>query len=144
MFTIVTVPLLVFAIGWMVWHYRAYRAIQGHGDTSERGFQARRFLRRMQASAMLAVAAVLLFAGQRIDHDDHPAVYVAFWCGVVLWMAWVLALAAADAVANVRRARQLQLEFRRERARLEAEVARQLRRAQEVQREATERNGQAE
>jgi len=124
MFTLVAIPLILFGLGWMAWHYRAYRAVSGRGSKAERGFEARRFLRRMQASAMIAVAGVLLLVGQVIEPDERPAVYVVYWCGVVLWMAWILALAGADAIANARHAKVLHREFLRERARLEAEIAR--------------------
>jgi len=84
MFTLVAIPLILFGLGWMAWHYRAYKAVSGRGSKAERGFEARRFLRRMQASAMIAVAGGLLFVGQIIEPDERPAVYLVYWCGVAV------------------------------------------------------------
>jgi hypothetical protein len=105
----------------------------GHGGrrgmkptNAERLFQLRRFRRRMQASGMLAVAAVALTVGMAIPRDRYPSLFVFFWCGVMLLVVWMLLLAVGDAVSTSLHANRLRREHRIETARLKAEMERLL------------------
>jgi hypothetical protein len=121
-----TLLLLAVAGGWMAWHVRAWRGARDETDERERRFQQRRFRRRMQASAMLAVAAISLSVGMAIPRDRFPSLFVYFWCGVMLLVCWLMALAIGDAIATNLHARRTRHEHRVEQAKLEAEMDRLL------------------
>jgi hypothetical protein len=85
----------------------------------------------MQASGMLAVAAVALTVGMAIPRDRYPSLFVFFWCGVMLLVVWMLLLAVGDAVSTSLHANRLRREHRIESARLKAEMDRLLRQRDE-------------
>jgi hypothetical protein len=121
-----TLLLLTVAGGWMAWHVRVWRAARDEADERERRFQQRRFRRRMQASAMLAVTAIALSVGMAIPRDRFPSLFVYFWFGVTLLVCWLMALAVGDAIATNLHARRARHEFRIEQAKLEAAMNRLL------------------
>lgn len=77
--------------------------------TREEEFAWRRFRRRMQASAMMAVIGIGLMLGQL---PMSPLVALFYWGGVLLIVLWMMLLALADALNSYwyfRRVRQHQL-----------------------------------
>ena len=137
-----SLSLLVVAGAWIVSHLKSWRAARGRQDLSEaeRLFLGRRFRRRMQASSMLALLALAVFAGQMIPYRRYPSLFVWFWFGVLLLVIWVFLLALADALANRQHLRELQ----RDRLVAEAQLRAELSRLQTQQREFREQhNGHA-
>ncbi|HUY92339.1 MAG TPA: hypothetical protein VMV10_26595 [Pirellulales bacterium] len=125
--TLVLFPGAVIALGLglMISHVRSWRRNQGQfaaGD--ERRYYRRRFLRRVQTSAMLALAGLALIVGQLIPPHVWPSLFVFFWCGVALLLAWVVVLALADAAATRAYVGRLRRQRTAERSQLEQELMR--------------------
>ena len=121
--------VILLAIALLVSHWRTWRSAGLHStNESERSYQRRRFRRRMQTSAMLALAGVALVIGQLIPPQAHPSLFVFFWTGVVLLLFWVVLLALADAAATRSHVGRLLRERTAERSRLEQELLRLKRR----------------
>lgn len=117
--------LVALAAGLLVWHVRAWRAAKSREtDANELDHQRRRFRRRLQTSAMLALLGLAVGFGQGISPREEPSLYVFFWCGVALVTVWLMALALADAVSNTMHASRLRHERMVEHAQLKAELAR--------------------
>ncbi|MEX0710790.1 MAG: hypothetical protein WD278_00485 [Pirellulales bacterium] len=121
-------PLLILclAAGLLHSHLRTWRWARGASlDRLEYDFRRRQFRRRVQASAMLALVGIALFAGQLLPWRRWPSLYVFFWCGVMLLVFWVALLALADVIATNAYARRLRtqrlVEQAQRRARLEEE-----------------------
>lgn len=124
--------VILLAVGLLVSHWRTWRSTmtQAAGE-AERNYQRRRFRRRMQTSAMLALAGVALVIGQLIPPRMFPTLFVFFWTGVVLLLFWVVLLALADAAATRNHVGRLQRERSAERSRLEEELLRLKRQRQD-------------
>ncbi|HEV7224687.1 MAG TPA: hypothetical protein VGN42_18395 [Pirellulales bacterium] len=121
--------VILLAVALLVSHWRTWRSTGLHSASeSERSYQRRRFRRRMQTSAMLALVGVALIVGQLIPAATRPSLFVFFWTGVVLLLFWVVLLALADAAATRNHARRLLSERTAERSRLEEELVRLKRR----------------
>lgn len=128
--TLVLFPGAVIALGLglLISHVRTWRNKRSQlaaGD--ELRYHRRRFLRRVQTSAMLTLAGVALIIGQLIPPHIWPSLFVFFWCGVALLLAWVVLLALADAAATRAYVGRLQQQRTAERSALEQELM-QLRR----------------
>ena len=125
--TLYLVPLAIVTLSGflMAWHVRQWRAEQaGDQNADERRYQRGRFRRRMQASAMLCLAGTAMYAGQLIDAQRTPTLYVFFWCGVALLVFWVMSLALADILATRLHIARLKRQRLVEEAKLQAELAR--------------------
>lgn len=125
--TLVVLPgaVILLAIGLLVSHWRTWRRQKAQADNeAERSYQRRRFRRRMQTSAMLALAGVALIVGQLIPPQTRPSLFVFFWTGVVLLLFWVVLLALADATATRHHVRRLLRERTTERSQLQDELLR--------------------
>lgn len=134
--TLVLLPGAVIALGLglLISHLRTWRDQRRQlaaGD--EFRYHRRRFLRRTQTSAMLALAGVALFVGQLIPPHAWPSLFVCFWCGVALLLAWVVVLALADAAATRAYVGRLARQRNAERSALEQELIRLRRRSQNGQ-----------
>ena len=141
--TLFSLCLLAMAAGWIAWHIRVWRVTRRtERDESERLFQWRRFRRRVQASGMLALAAVAIGLGQWIEPKAHPTFFLGYWMCVLVSVLWLGALALADAVATRLHAQKRLGRLAAEQAGLEAELNRiQHQRAEAEQ--GTKRNGKA-
>ncbi|WP_254511693.1 hypothetical protein [Anatilimnocola floriformis] len=100
-----TIPLslglIAISILLVVGHIRAWRTAD-HGGLAEaeREFQARRYRRRLQSSAMVGVIGVLLLGELWLDkvfQDELPR--LLYWSGVGLLLLWLMLLAASDWLA---------------------------------------------
>jgi hypothetical protein len=124
--------VILLAVALLVSHWRTWRSTTSQAASeAERNYQRRRFRRRMQTSAMLALAGVALVIGQLIPPRAHPSLFVFFWTGVVLLLFWVVLLALADAAATRNHVGRLLRERSAERSRLEAELLRLKRQRQD-------------
>ena len=66
----------------------------------ERRFYRRQAWRRLQISALSAIAGGCMLAGMLTPYGDHPRVFMLSWLGVVLFGVWVVALALVDCVST--------------------------------------------
>ncbi|MBI3463481.1 MAG: hypothetical protein HY000_10550 [Planctomycetes bacterium] len=97
--------LLVIAIGMIVSHVISWQRFQQEDqdkDKLETDYRRRQYRRRMQVSAMLAVAAMAMLIGLLISWRDWPSVFVFWWTGVVVLVGWIILLAMVDALATRR------------------------------------------
>jgi len=116
------VILLLTSVVLVVGHLRAWRAVD-HGGLGEREheFHARRFRRRVQASAMLGVIGLLLLGDLWLPTGWPTLLY---WSGVLLLLLWLLLLAASDWLASRVHFRQQINRLQGERALLQADLDR--------------------
>lgn len=122
-----SLALLLFALFLVYTHLRGWQEAQAADlDEPELDFQWRQFRRRMQASAMLAIAGLVLPLYSLIH---TPILMTIFVLGLFLLVLWIMALAGADYLASRHRLRQLEDDERIERARLNV----QLRRRQQLE-----------
>lgn len=134
--TLVALPGAVIALGlgMLISHLRSWRRMQGQlASGDERRHFRRRFLRRLQTSALLTLAGIALIVGQLISPRVWPSLFVFFWCGVALLLVWVILLAMADAAATRAYVGRLRMQRTAERSKLEQELMRIKRRRQEGQ-----------
>lgn len=86
------------ALGLIASHVAAWRRAQRENlPPRDLEFRRRQFRRRVQASGMLALAAVGLGVGQLIPWREWPSMYVGFWFGTAVLLLWIVALALGDA-----------------------------------------------
>jgi hypothetical protein len=115
----------------LAWHVKSWReADHGGLGENEHRFHARRYRRRVQASAMVGVIGLLLL-GELWLKD--PRVMVLYWSGVVLLLVWLLLLAASDWLASRVHFRTHLDRLQQERNLLKAEINRFQRERQEPQ-----------
>ncbi len=121
--SLVSLFLLLCAVGMMAWHLRSWRRI-GHAesDADELDYHYRQFRRRMQTSAMLGILAVGIFAGQWIT--GPPLLVGIFWSGVLLGVLWLALLALVDIWATRHHYNRLRQTNLVEQAKLQAQVRR--------------------
>ncbi len=122
---ILIVPLCVLAVAAVLlgWELRSWRRAQRDAlPPEERDHRRRRFRHRMQANAMLAVVAALMFTGLSIEPGEHRWTYIGIWAAVVLLVLWLILMALADALVSLHRGRRARQELLIEQAKLEAEV----------------------
>jgi len=97
---ILSLSLLAGAIALMVWHWRSWCRLRDTTTQSpEQDYAWCKFRRRAQATAMMAILAMLMLASLRLDR-------MAQWVGAVyiltmlILIAWIVILAFADMVAS--------------------------------------------
>ena len=120
-------PALVtaLAVTMLLVHRRSWRALQSRPlDARERDYHRRRFRRRVQASALLALVGPALFVGYHIPPRELPWLFVGYWTGVTLVTVWIGLLALGDAVASGRHFSLLRRQRIVTRAQLQAEITR--------------------
>jgi hypothetical protein len=96
---IVAVVLLVTGICLMMSHVRGWRRQQADPrlEEKDRAYYGRRYRRRMQTSAILAVLGVLIGLGDvLLPFQQQPRPVTLYWIGVLLLTLWVMLLAFAD------------------------------------------------
>ena len=118
--------MLLCAAGLMLSHFRTWRRFrQQELGPDEYRYRRRQFRRRMQTSAMLALLAVAIFAGdvltQRIESKWFS---LCFWSGVLLGVLGVGLLAAADIWATKYYYDRLRQSYLIEKAKLQVELRR--------------------
>jgi hypothetical protein len=85
--------------GFIAHHVRTWRRQRERIDLSDEDYRYFRsqYYRRTQASAMMIVLAVAIVIGTNvISVEWHPQLYVYFWCGTVVLVAWMALLAIGD------------------------------------------------
>ena len=120
--------LLAIAIGLIVSHVVSWQRFQQEDqdkDKVETDYRRRQYRRRMQVSAMLAVAAMAMLIGLLISRRDWPSVFVFWWTGVVLLVGWIILLAMVDALATRRFFRRMRHNRTIDEARWRAEFERE-------------------
>lgn len=125
--SLVLLPGVVIALGLglLISHLRSWRGMKDQfAGVDERRHFRRRFLRRLQTSALLTLAGVALIVGQLIPARAWPSLFVFFWCGVVLLLMWVVLLALADAASTRAYVGRLRNQRSAERSKLEQELMR--------------------
>ncbi len=121
----VAVVLVAIGISLMLSHVRSWRRQQNDPTLEEhdRDYYRRRYRRRMQISAMLAVLGVLIGLGDALlpFQRRHPLPTTLYWIGVLLLTGWVMLLGfgdlwstAAYSRAELARVRQKQRELERQ------------------------------
>ena len=120
---VLSLIMLVVAIGLMVWHLRSWQALRVQPlEEGEEAFYWRQFRRRMQTSGMLGILAVGLFVGQLVSLS--PVFQACYWGGMLLLTVWLGLLALADLTATRHHFRRLQQDYLVEEAKLQAELRR--------------------
>jgi len=123
----VSFVLLLAAAGMTSAHLRAWKsAWEKELDAEEFDYRRRRFRRRMQTSAMLAVLAVALSVGHAATNWWIRSGWFAavFWLATMLLACWVGLLALVDIWATKHYYGRLRHNCLVERAKLEAELRR--------------------
>jgi hypothetical protein len=115
--------IALLAVGLFVWHLRSWRGEQQE-QGQEREFAYRRFRRRMQTTSMLAALGIGLCLGQLIPREEHPTLFVIFWFGMLLLLAWMVLLALGDLIIGRQQLARLARERRIAEAQLNAELER--------------------
>jgi hypothetical protein len=117
-----TVALL--AAGLLLWHVLSWRHLQREEEGAELDFGRRQFRRRVQTSSMLGVLAIGLCVGQLIPRQQTPTLFVLFWLGLLLLLAWIVLLALGDLIVGRQHIARLSRERRVAEAQLRAELQR--------------------
>jgi small-conductance mechanosensitive channel len=122
----VSILLLLAAMALMAWHIRAWEAFQRReADAAEFHYRRRQFRRRMQTSAMLALAAIALGVGHPLTSWlGAPWFVPIYWIAVLLLVCWMVLLALIDAWSSRLYYGRLQQRCRLEELQLQAEVRR--------------------
>jgi hypothetical protein len=118
-------PVGVFglALTMLVAHRRSWRIAQARAlDAVDRAYRRRQFVRRVQASSLLALVAPAMFLGGRIEPAQSPRLFVALWGTIVVVTCWVGWLAILDALASTRHFHRLGRERAAARQRLRKEL----------------------
>ncbi len=123
---IVSILLLVVAIGLLLSHVRSWRRFRQQGlDEQEFDYRRRQYRRRMQTSAMLAILAVAIPVGFVLTVWLRSGWFAAiFWCAVMLVACWVALLAVVDMWATRHHFGRLHYDCILEQAKLQAELRR--------------------
>ena len=112
---IVAILLIVASTALVVWHLTVWREAQGAGlEIEELDFRRRQFRRRMQTSIMLGLIGLALPIGNLISPRQTPSLFVFYWWGVGLLVAWLGLLALGDAISTRQHLLQMQRRFQRE------------------------------
>jgi hypothetical protein len=122
---VVPIALLALACWLVIGHLRAWRrAQQDEAESEELEFSRRQLRRRVQTSALLGLLAIGLCVGQLIPADRHPTLFVCFWFGMLLLLAWMVMLALGDLVLGRQYVARLKLQRQIAEAQLNAELER--------------------
>ncbi len=123
---LVSLFLLLAAIGLTVMHVRTWRSFRGlELEPDESSYRWRQFRRRMQSSGMLGLLAVAIFVGQWIESPPFaPLVVLLFWAGTLVLVVWLALLAMADIVSTKHYFSQVHRDCLVEQAKLKAEIHR--------------------
>ncbi len=117
--------LLGLASGLIYWQVRQWRDFQQDEPAAEElEFHRRQLRRRTQTSFLLGLLAVGLWAGQLIPSREHPNLFVVFWLGMLLLLAWIVLLALGDLLVGRQHVARLRHDRRIAEARLTAELNR--------------------
>lgn len=110
---------IVMAIG----HVRAWHGTRStEADKNELSFARRKFRRRLQVSFMIAATGVAILVGSLLPAE--PILWSVFWIAVMLWVVWIVILAAADLVDSRTHYGELRHDQLVMRSQLEAELRR--------------------
>lgn len=98
---LVAITLLVLSVCLLAGHSKGWRR-QREGELDEKAFDfhRRQYRRRMQASGMIGIVGLAVLGGILIDRLDDAMLSVGYWSAVLFIVAWVGALAIADAAAS--------------------------------------------
>jgi hypothetical protein len=121
----VAVALVGIGVSLMTSHVRSWRRQRTDPtlDEQDRVYYHRRYRRRMQISAMLAILGVLIGMGDAMlpFQGKHPIPTTLYWIGVLLMTGWVMLLGFGDLLstaaygrAELARVRQKQRELERQ------------------------------
>jgi hypothetical protein len=123
---LVSVLLLLAAVGLMASHFRSWRICQRQElDPAEFDYRRRQFRRRMQTSAMLGIVAVAILVGHVLTLWLRSPEFAALFCGaIILLVVWTCLLALIDIWATQHYFGRLRYDARVEQARLQAELRR--------------------
>ena len=123
---LISLLLLLGAAGLMTWHLSSWRAAQKRPLAAvEFDFRRRQFRRRMQTSAMLALLAVALFAGELLIPKIHSRLFgICYWAGVLVALFWTCLMAVVDLLATHFHFSRLRQDSVVEQARLRTELRR--------------------
>jgi hypothetical protein len=122
------VPLLLLAgaAALIAAHLRAWRAAQRRElDSADLEFRRRQFRRRMQTSAVLALLALALLAGQWLVPWINSKLYaIIYWSAVLAVLGWVGLMAVVDLVATHYHYTRLRQHCQVEQAKLKVQLQR--------------------
>ena len=125
---LVSLFLLLVAVGLMILHYRTWSLAQKQElDGDAQKYRRRQFRRRMQTSALMGVLAVALFVGRLIIGPPLVGpkwLVVVFWAGVMLVLGCVFLLALLDIWATKYHFGRLRQTYQIEQTKLKAELRR--------------------
>ena len=122
---ILPLTVLVMAAGLAYWQLLSWRRVQREESREdELEFGRRQLSCRLQTSLMLGLLAIGLCVGQLIDRNQSPTVFVLFWLGMLLLLAWMVLLALGDLVLGRQHVARLSRERRIAEAQLNAELER--------------------
>jgi hypothetical protein len=122
----------------MLMHWRVWSGFQrGESPQAEFDYRRRQFRRRMQASAMIGIVGLALFAGiafflgreSLVPWVEDVVVILVYWFAVLLVTAWMFLLAFVDMWATRRYLTRICEDDLMEQTRLHADLVRR-RRAQ--------------
>lgn len=135
-YTLFSAVVVAAAVAMIVWHVRAWRSARRRKlERGERDYRRRQFRRRMQASAMLGILGLMVFAGGvMMIYRVRPLALTYYWLAVMVVLAWLALLALADMLATKHYYGRVRDHYTVEQAKLHAELRRLL---------ATRSNGQA-
>jgi hypothetical protein len=124
--TLVSLLLLLVAVGLIVSHVRSWRAyVRYEANAESFDYRRRQFRRRMQTSAMLGILAVAMPAGYLLTIWINSGWFaLVFWMAVIGLACWVALLALVDIWATKHHYGRLRYECQVEQARLQAELRR--------------------
>lgn len=119
-------PSAVFAVaaGLLFWQRNTWRSQQQGCLEADLEFARGQFRRRTQTSAILAVLALGMCLGQLIPRREQPTLFVLFWVGMLLLLAWMVLLALGDLVIGRQHVARLVQERRTAESQLQAELDR--------------------
>jgi hypothetical protein len=123
---LVSVLLLLAALGLMYWHLLSWRRLQtAELALGDKDFYFRQFRRRIQTSAMLGILALGLFVGELLTWwIKSELFFIVYWGATLLLVVWVALLAAVDIWATQYHFGKLRQKCLVEQAKLHAEIRR--------------------
>jgi len=137
------VGVLGIAVTMLVAHRRTWQIARARQlDAADRAYRRNQFVRRVQASSLLAIVAPAMFLGGRLQPQQSPKLFVALWGMIVVVTCWVVWLAIVDALASTRHFCRLSRERAAARQRLRQELDELVAQAQGAGRQAPERGAE--